>query len=186
MTALLYNRLEAAVYTAVVGCHVLQLCDAQLKKHGGNLYVKTRNSLYRKHTTFRIGRENLMAHKNNNPPLLLHSFVRPPTRPSAVVLPSIQFPRSLVRSFVRSLVRSFTRSLFRSFVRSVCSFVRLFKHSLSSFRQVAYTALPLVWFEPAPSKPQTTLLYRYPQHDQLQQVSTIRLEAASHLVPDCQ
>ena len=40
MTALLYNRLEAAVYTAVVGCHVFQLCDAQLKEHGGNLHVK--------------------------------------------------------------------------------------------------------------------------------------------------
>lgn len=37
MTAFLYNGLEAAVNTAVVGCHVFQLCDAQLKEHGGYL-----------------------------------------------------------------------------------------------------------------------------------------------------
>ena len=45
MTALLYNRLEAAMYTAVVGCHVFQLRDAQLEEHGRNLYVKTETLL---------------------------------------------------------------------------------------------------------------------------------------------
>jgi len=54
MTALLYHGLEAAVHAAVVGCHVFQLCDAQLKEHGGNLYVKREISPYRKHTFFKV------------------------------------------------------------------------------------------------------------------------------------
>ena len=155
MTALLYNRLEAAVYTAVVGCHVFQLCDTQLKEHGGNLR-QNRNSPYQIHTSFRISRENVMAHKNNNPPLLSYSgpkllvIVHSSVRPLSFVRVFSLLARSFVRS-IRSLVRSFAqfvssivlsfvqfaRSLVRSFARSfVCSFNWLVRswRPLSSFR----------------------------------------------------
>lgn len=74
---------------------------------------QNRNSPYRKHTTFRIGHMNLMAPKNNNPPLLLysnpnllvivHSFVRPPVLCRSSVYSVCSFVQSFVRSFVNSI-----------------------------------------------------------------------------------